>query len=158
MSEKEILIKAINTYGKIEQENMAIEECSELIQAIRHKHRDRKNNIAEEIADVEIMLEQLKIINDCHEEVEEIHKKKINRLFKKVKNKPNEELKPCPFCGSTDIKFTALSIISEYYVGCNNCGAYIDLDIPWDDMNEKQHDEKCWEALIKAWNRRKKHE
>ena len=158
MNEKEILIKAINTYGKIEQENMAIEECSALIQAIRHKHRDRKNNIAEEIADVEIMLEQLKIINDCHEEVEEIHKKKINRLFKKVKNKPNEELKPCPFCGGTNIKSGAYSIAPECYMLCENCGCSIELAIPWDDMNEKQHDEKCWDALTKAWNRRKNNE
>ena len=30
------------------------------------------------------MLEQLKIINDCHKEVAEIHKQKIDRLYQKV--------------------------------------------------------------------------
>ena len=81
MSEYEILIAAINTFGDKAQEGVAIEECSELIQAISHKHRGREHNIAEEIADVEIMLEQLKIINDCHKEVAEIHKQKIERLY-----------------------------------------------------------------------------
>ena len=80
-AEQEILITAIRTFGEEAQEGVAIEECSELIQAISHKHRGRKHNIAEEIADVEIMLEQLKIINDCHKEVAEIHKQKIDRLY-----------------------------------------------------------------------------
>ena len=84
MTENEILITAIRTFGEKAQEGVAIEECAELIQAISHKHRGRKNNIAEEIADVEIMLEQLKIINDCRKEVEEIHKQKIERLFHQV--------------------------------------------------------------------------
>jgi NTP pyrophosphatase (non-canonical NTP hydrolase) len=81
MSEKEILITAIRTFGETAQEGVAIEELAELIQAISHKHRGRRNNIAEEIADVEIMLEQLKIINDCRAEVEAIRKSKIERLF-----------------------------------------------------------------------------
>ena len=62
----------------------ALEEGIELIQAINHKHRGREYNIAEEIADVEIMLEQLKIINNCRDEVEKIHKQKIERLYQKV--------------------------------------------------------------------------
>lgn len=81
MTEREILKKAIDTNGWELQEIVAIEECSELIQAISHKHRGRDHNIAEEIADVEIMLEQLKIINDCHSKVDEIRRSKIERLF-----------------------------------------------------------------------------
>ena len=84
MSETEILNAAITVYGDIAQEQMAIEECSELIQAICHKHRGRPCNIAEEIADVEITLEQLKIINNCSNEVEEIRKNKIDRLFNRI--------------------------------------------------------------------------
>lgn len=30
------------------------------------------------------MLEQLKIINNCHKEIEEIHKRKIERLYQQV--------------------------------------------------------------------------
>lgn len=87
MTDREILITAINVYGATAQEQVAIEECSELIQAICHKHRGRPHNIAEEIADVEIMLEQLKIINNCFCEVKEIRKSKIERLFNNVFNK-----------------------------------------------------------------------
>lgn len=84
MTELEIMKAAIKCNGEEYQENMAIEECSELIQAINHKHRGRKHNIAEEIADVEIVLEELKIINNCHKEVEEIRKRKIERLYNRI--------------------------------------------------------------------------
>ena len=87
MNELEILTAAIRTFGEKAQEDVAIEECSELIQAISHKHRGREHNIAEEIADVEIMLEQLKIINNCAEEVAAIHKEKVERLFNRVFDK-----------------------------------------------------------------------
>lgn len=49
--------KAVNVFGKDVQEMMFIEECGELLQAISKKRRGFKSNIAEEIADVEIMLE-----------------------------------------------------------------------------------------------------
>ena len=84
MTEREIFLTAIAVYGGKAQEQVAIEECSELIQAICHKHRGRPNNIAEEIADVEIMLEQLKIINNCRGEVEKIRKSKVERLFNRI--------------------------------------------------------------------------
>ena len=84
MSENEILIAGIKTFGDKEQERVAIEECAELITAISHKHRGREHNIAEEIADVEIMLEQLKIINNCDDEVAEIHKQKVERLYNRI--------------------------------------------------------------------------
>ena len=84
MSEKEIFNAAIRVFGRQAQEEVAIEECSELIQAITHKHRGREHNIAEEVADVEIMCEQLKIINNCASEVKEIRQQKIKRLYNKV--------------------------------------------------------------------------
>lgn len=85
MSEYEIVKAAIETFGEKPQEEVAIEECSELIQAITHKHRGRNHNIAEEIADVEIMLMQLKLINKCASEVSGIRKRKIERLAKRLK-------------------------------------------------------------------------
>ena len=84
ISDKEVLITAINTYGASAQESLAAEECAELIQAISHKHRGRPHNIVEEIADVQIMLEQLIIINDCQNEVDKIRKEKIHRLYMRV--------------------------------------------------------------------------
>ena len=84
MDEREILCLAIRKFGDRAQEEVAIEECSELIQAITHKHRGREHNLVEEIADVEIMLEQLKIINCCHKEVEDLRKSKVTRLFHRM--------------------------------------------------------------------------
>lgn len=83
--ERSVLKLAITAFGDEAQENVATEECAELIQAISHKHRKRINNIAEEIADVEIMIEQLKMINNCREEVEKIKSSKINRLWERLK-------------------------------------------------------------------------
>lgn len=82
-----LLYQTIEKFGATEQENLAIEECSELIQAISHKHRGREHNIAEEIADVEIMLAQLKIINNCAYEVEQFRKKKLKRLSQRLEGK-----------------------------------------------------------------------
>jgi NTP pyrophosphatase (non-canonical NTP hydrolase) len=87
LDEKKVLIDAIRAFGEKEQEEVAIEEMAELTQAITHKHRGREHNIPEEIADVEIMLEQLKIINNCASEVEYIKQQKINRLYNKVFDK-----------------------------------------------------------------------
>ena len=84
MTDQEIFETAIKVYGVSNQENMAIEECAELIQAINKKHRGMQHNIPEEIADVEIMLEQLKIANECHEEVETIRREKVDRLFTNI--------------------------------------------------------------------------
>lgn len=80
----DIYIKAIETYGAEAQEGVSQEECAELIQAISKKHRGKKHNIAEEIADVEIMLEQIKIINDCFCDVENIKQEKVARLEKRL--------------------------------------------------------------------------
>ena len=89
-SEYEILKTAIQTYGEQQQEKVAIEECSELIQAICHKHRGRVHNIAEEIADVEIMLMQLKLINKCAIDVAVIRQHKIKRLEKHLLKNQSE--------------------------------------------------------------------
>ena len=87
MDENKIFTNAISVFGEEHQERIAIEELSELIQAICHKHRGREHNIVEEIADVEIVIEQLKIINNCHKAVEKMRKKKIERLFDRVFDK-----------------------------------------------------------------------
>lgn len=87
MTVSEILNLAIRVYGEHAQEDVAKEELAELITAISHKHRGRKHNIAEENADVEVVLEQLKIINNCHREVEAIKKGKIERLFNEISKK-----------------------------------------------------------------------
>lgn len=80
----EINKAAIEYYGAEVQENQCIEECAELIQAINKKHRGREHNIPEEIADVEICLEQLKMINNCADEVERYKTAKTERLKERI--------------------------------------------------------------------------
>ena len=64
MNDKEIINKAIIFWGNDLQKIIAIEECSELIQALTkdlRNYSDKKYiyNIAEEIADVKICIEML---------------------------------------------------------------------------------------------------
>lgn len=86
MTKYEILTAAIEKFGEKKQELKAVEEMCELIVAISHKHFGREHNIAEEIADVEIMLEQLKMINDCPNQVRVIKAAKIIRLKERILN------------------------------------------------------------------------
>ena len=65
--ENEICKKAIDTYGEHSQMIKCIEECSELQRAISRTILDQpignvqaKDNFVEELADVEIMLHQMK--------------------------------------------------------------------------------------------------
>lgn len=84
MNTSEINKAAIEYYGAKMQENQCIEECVELIQAINKKHRGWEHNIPEEIADVEICLEQLKMINNCADEVERYKTAKTERLKERI--------------------------------------------------------------------------
>ncbi len=82
------LCKIIEAYGAEAQLNIAEEECSELIQAIC-KHKRGLGHIADivdELADVEIMVNQLKIIFDCFGEVEDRIDFKIKRQLERIAN------------------------------------------------------------------------
>ena len=83
--DEEIIIcnKAINTYGNASQKVKAIEEMGELIQAISKSLLDNKNNVEEEIADVEIMLTQLKIMYNLSD-IENWRNYKLKRLKEMV--------------------------------------------------------------------------
>lgn len=71
--------KAVETFGAAIQQVVAMEEMGELIQAISKSIRCKTNNVEEEIADVEIMLMQLRLIFN-NEKVEEIKQAKLKRL------------------------------------------------------------------------------
>jgi NTP pyrophosphatase (non-canonical NTP hydrolase) len=84
MNNEQIFKAAIEKFGEKNQQDMCIEECAELIQAINKWRRKpcafTFHNLLEEIADVEIMLAQLKLIIDA-DMVIDLHKKqKIERL------------------------------------------------------------------------------
>ena len=88
MLNKEILLKAINHYGIDNQLFKAIEECSELIKAICKFKEDpnekHKNDIAEEMADVEIMLDGLRLVFNMDYRIDQNKKFKIERLKERV--------------------------------------------------------------------------
>lgn len=82
-------------YGADSQLDQTIEEVAELTVAIRKFKRNKGNNmndkvsllydLAEEIADVEIMLEQLKILLPfVEEDVEKIKVEKLDRQIKRI--------------------------------------------------------------------------
>lgn len=105
---KEVDTEAINKIalhnGYDKQSRQCIEECSELIQAINKFWRkflqcgertsfdfnDMVNNkeyenLVEEIADVEIMLAQLKILLKCGNEVVKVSDEKVKRQLERMK-------------------------------------------------------------------------
>jgi NTP pyrophosphatase (non-canonical NTP hydrolase) len=84
MEENKVFASAISVFGAKHQEDIAIEEMSELTQALLHNRRGRGSNIPEEIADVLIAVEQLIMIHGCREEVERIRKEKIERLAERT--------------------------------------------------------------------------
>lgn len=81
-SDSAICRKVVEMFGADLQQMVAIEEIGELLQAIskRAGGKDNRDNLAEEIADVEIMLEQLKYIHNCPIEVELWKAKKLDKL------------------------------------------------------------------------------
>lgn len=87
---REKLLFIINTYGSRPQQDMAIEELSELQKAIlkyrRFPNKETERDIIDEIADVSIMLEQLKIIYSCSKKVEERIDYKIDRQIQRIMN------------------------------------------------------------------------
>ena len=76
-------------YGYAEQSRQLVEEMAELTVAINKKWRGKDegiDNIVEEIADVEIMLEQIKYLLECDWEVFKAKMTKVNRQIERIKD------------------------------------------------------------------------
>ena len=86
MTDEEIMRAAIDVFGPTAQRIKAIEEMSELAKELCKDALapGRDEHIAEEIADVEIMIAQLKHIYKNHESVKSWKKEKILRLAQTV--------------------------------------------------------------------------
>ena len=85
-SEHEVLTQAVKRYGVVSQVNMMFEEMSELQKELcKHlRGKDNLTEIAEEIADVEIMLAQMKAIFGCAAMVEGWRQTKVDRLANRL--------------------------------------------------------------------------
>ena len=83
MNKKELYQRAIDQWGETAQISMAVEECSEFITMITKLYRKHNgsdvNDVMGEIADVEIMMEQMRLIFPS-ERIDEIKKLKLQRL------------------------------------------------------------------------------
>lgn len=95
---KKLNLASADYYGYDAQSNQLIEECAELIQAInKHKRvlhngqsvnmtlKEAISNVSEEIADVEIMLTQIKYLIGINEQyIDTIKEMKINRTAQRI--------------------------------------------------------------------------
>ena len=95
--QKEILQKAIKTYGTHNQMLKCIEECGELSRAVSRiltelssgdgfTTEKSQENLYEELADALIMIKQMIIMFDCEDEVSAWEFKKTNRLEERLNN------------------------------------------------------------------------
>ena len=89
MHHRKVMKKSIEKNGKLKQSVIAMEECSELIKAIskmiRYSYDEDldsvyRDDLIEEMADVYIILDELKMMYDILEfDIEEMIKRKIDR-------------------------------------------------------------------------------
>ena len=94
---KEVLQKAIKTYGTHNQMLKCIEECGELSRAISRMlielssgdgftTEESEENLYEELADVLIMIDQMMMMFDCGDEVFIQQVKKVKRLKERLEH------------------------------------------------------------------------
>ena len=88
INEAEVLQRALDTYGSSMQIVVMMEEMSELQKELCKYLRGRGSfeHIAEEIADVEIMLEQMKMLLCCTDDVRNERRRKVERLKERPDN------------------------------------------------------------------------
>ena len=84
---KELYRLALSTYGAQAQTMMVMEEMAELQKELCKHARGKENRaqIAEEIADVQIMLEQMELLHGCAGLVAGFKAQKLDRLEKRLR-------------------------------------------------------------------------
>ena len=92
MTEKQIYEQALKTWGPSAQTNMMFEEMAELQKELckNGRGKDNRSHIAEEIADVLIMLEQMMILHDCEELATAYKATKLHRLEDRIMEATND--------------------------------------------------------------------
>lgn len=86
MDEEKVLRAALDRFGEQAQTQMLFEEMAELQKELCKHARGSCNTlaIAEEIADVMIMLEQMILLHNCRDHVEAVRRYKVQRLQKRM--------------------------------------------------------------------------
>ena len=86
INEKEIYKKALTKWGSHCQLGMLIEECAELISAVKRFQRGRVGvlDLMEEIADVEIVIGQMRILFDG-KMIDVIKEQKLKKLITRLR-------------------------------------------------------------------------
>lgn len=104
MNKDALYREALKEWGVDAQMDMIIEECAELIHALQRLRRDRSGDNVEkvwgEIADVEIMMEQARILFDSTE-IEKRKEMKLHRLAGRLIESLQNEEETCRLCGRT---------------------------------------------------------
>lgn len=98
MNEAAVFRQALETYGPQAQTMMVLEEMSELSKELCKASRGLGNveHIAEEIADVQITLEQMIILHRCRGLVERIRAEKVNRLQERLEKRTDRTATDAP--------------------------------------------------------------
>lgn len=92
MKTGDLYAAAVKKYGKLSQLITCMEEMAELTKELSKSIRGADNSaaIAEEMADVEIMLEQLRLIYRNRSEVDTIKADKLRRLAYRLEEVPEK--------------------------------------------------------------------
>ena len=85
-NERNVFERALEHYGPDAQITVALEEMSELQKELCKYRRGRANydHIAEELADVSIMLDQMKLLFQCGGAVQAWRLEKVRRLAERI--------------------------------------------------------------------------
>ena len=73
--------QALTKFGERNQKDMLIEEMAELMQALQKERRGLEHNISEEIADVQIVLDQIKLLHPDWISWEQMKLKRLDELL-----------------------------------------------------------------------------
>jgi len=91
--EKEICLAALQTWGSKIQKLIIFEEIAEFLKTYAKSVRTKNNydELISEIADMEIVLQQLKILYDAENDVENLVSSKLQKLENKLWSAQNEQ-------------------------------------------------------------------
>lgn len=151
---------ALEVFGDSRQIEKTFEEIGEFMEAlIKCKYgRDKMPHLAEEMADVHIMLDQMAVLFGCAEEVERMKRYKIRRLEQRI-----EEVKADHFRDLTkmvDTRADKVRVMSDREIALAMMEFFVDEHIKLCqdkpecvaamDKGDIVPDDKCVECLV-AW-------